>query len=102
MTMTALKWIAGLALASLVSCAPANAPAPDGSDVGSQFVADLIANASQAEQPAAEKRFFSCSQDDSLVVNVGYAKYRGYHNASTGLNYWRGYEVFLWLSVDRY
>jgi hypothetical protein len=101
--MAPLKWIAGLVLAgSLVSCAPqvtdattdATTPDDGSTDIASSFVSDLIANATAAEQEqqAQEKRFLSCTQDDSLVVNLGYAKYRGYHDASTGLNYWKGSE----------
>jgi hypothetical protein len=95
--MAPLRWIAGLVLAgALVSCAPQSAGAPDAgsADVADLFVADLIANATQAEQDQQtnEKRLLSCSQDDSLVVNLGYAKYRGYHNTSTGLNVWKGSE----------
>jgi hypothetical protein len=101
--MAPLKWIANLVLAgSLVSCAPQvpgatidAATLDDGStDIASLFVSDLIANATAAgeQQQTQEKRFLTCSQSDSLVVNLGYAKYRGYHNASTGLNYWKGSE----------
>lgn len=99
--MAPLRWIAGLVLAgSLVSCAPQQVPdattattPDDGStDIASLFVADLIANATAAqdEQQAQEKRSLFCTQDSSLVVNLGYAKYRGYHDAATGLNYWKG------------
>ena len=105
--MAPLRWIAGLVLAgSLVSCAPqvdvadpppavdATTPNDGSPDIGSLFIADLIANATAAaeEQQAAQKRSLLCSQDDSLVVNLGYAKYRGYHDSSTGLNYWKGSE----------
>ncbi len=107
--MAPLRWISGLVLAaSLVSCAPqavvdettAAATTPDpatstaapAEDIASQFVSDLIANATQAdEEQSQEKRSLFCTQD-SLVVNLGYAKYRGYNNASTGLNYWKGSE----------
>jgi hypothetical protein len=106
--MAPLRWISGLVLAaSLVSCAPqpvadettAAATTPDpasataaapAEDIASQFVSDLIANATQAdEEQSQEKRSLFCTQD-SLTVNLGYAKYRGYNNASTGLNYWKG------------
>ncbi|KAK4148784.1 acetylcholinesterase [Chaetomidium leptoderma] len=92
--MAPMTWIAGLVLAasSLVSGVPQvpdSATTPN--DSASQFVSDLIANATRAEQDQAhEKRFLSCSQDSSLVVNLGYAKYRGVHTASTGLNSWKG------------
>lgn len=100
-----LKRLVVLALASkLVSCMPAptdepNEPVPTDlpsdeptEDIASSFVSDLIANLTQAEEPETtnEKRgLFSCTQN-SLTVNLGYAKYRGYYNASTGLNYWKG------------
>ncbi|AEO68120.1 uncharacterized protein THITE_2117509 [Thermothielavioides terrestris NRRL 8126] len=100
--MCALRWITGLLLAgpALVSCVAqtadptgtASVPTPDASgsaDIASQFVSELIANATQAGQ-AQEKRNLSCSPNDSLVVDLGYAKYRGYHNATTGLNNWKG------------
>jgi hypothetical protein len=105
--MAALTWFTGLLLAgsSLVSCVPqaadttvaASARTPDASgsaDIASQFVSQLITNATQAEQDvqARVKRNLSCGQNPSLVVDLGYAMYRGYHNATTGLNYWKGSE----------
>jgi hypothetical protein len=100
------RWIAGLVLAgSLVSCAPqtddsdlADATTTDdgsAADIGSLFVSDLIANATAAdeEQTATEKRsLLTCSQDSSLVVNLGYAKYRGSYDSSTGISSWKGSE----------
>ncbi|KAL2270619.1 hypothetical protein VTJ83DRAFT_2803 [Remersonia thermophila] len=100
----ALKRLAVLALASrLVSCTPASfvtedpapteTPSPEepAEDIASSFVLDLLANLTQAEETQTnEKRsLFTCRQD-SLTVNLGYAKYKGYHDASTGLNYWKG------------
>ena len=92
----ALKRLSLLALAtSPASCVstPSGVPAPDDAsvDIASSFVLDLIANVTQAEESfhSNEKRFLSCTQD-SLVVNLGYARYRGYHDSSTGLNYWKG------------
>lgn len=108
--MAPLKWFTSLMLAgTLVSCSPT----PDTTitrrddDVSIQFVADLIANASQVEQQQ-QKRFLSCTQDNSLVVNLGYAKYRGSHNPTTGLNTWKGYGhtpnhiQTLWLTLPQY
>ncbi|KAJ4290022.1 hypothetical protein N0V88_006823 [Collariella sp. IMI 366227] len=90
--MAPLKWFTSLMLAgTLMSCSPI----PDTTitrrddDVSSQFVADLIANVSQVEQQQ-QKCFISCIQDGSLVVNLGYAKYRGSNNPATGLNTWKG------------
>ncbi|KAK0609243.1 Alpha/Beta hydrolase protein [Immersiella caudata] len=61
-----------------------------------QFVQELIANATEAEesQLGAKKRSLLgsllCNQASDLVVNLGYAKYQGYSNSATGLNYWKG------------
>lgn len=87
--MAVMRWITGLALAgSLASCSP-QIRTPD---IAGQFVSDLIANATQAEQKqqAPQGRTLTCAQDNSLVVNLGYAKYRGYNDPATGLNYWKG------------
>lgn len=54
-------------------------------------MSDLISNVTKAETELKARNLLTCAQDESLVVNVGYAKYRGYHNATTGLNYWKGY-----------
>ena len=92
-----LKWITGLALAgALASCSPHSTRDDSESadtDIASQFVSDLIADVSQAdqEQQASQRRSLTCAQDSSLVVNLGYAKYRGYNDPATGLNYWKGY-----------
>ena len=91
-----LKRLGLLALAASLVLgvpAPTGVPLPDdaSNDIASSFLLDLIANVTQTEESshANAKRFLSCTQD-SLVVNLGYARYRGYHNSSTGLNYWKG------------
>ncbi|GAB1319872.1 Carboxylic ester hydrolase [Madurella fahalii] len=100
--MVALRWIASLALAgSLASCSPQicettnEAASPivhRSADRAQEFVSGLIANATEAEQQhqAQRPRFLSCPRDESLIVDLGYARYRGYHDPSTGLNYWKG------------
>lgn len=62
-------------------------------DIASDFLTSLIQNVTQVEeeqQQQATKRTLSCGQPEALTVNVGYAKYQGYYNASSGLNYWKG------------
>lgn len=98
----ALKWIACLAVAGSIASSSASPQAAEASpvtrtpaDAAGQFLSDLIANVTEAEQQqrgASQPRLLSCAQDESLVVDLGYAKYRGYHNSTTGLNYWKGSE----------
>lgn len=112
--MAVPRWITSLLLASpLVSWAASaadvtgtvsNHPAVDTSgapDIASQFVPDLIANATnqvcQAEQVPRPTHngcstLLCSSNNSSLVVDLGYAKYRGHHNITTGLNSWKGSE----------
>ncbi|KAL2194689.1 Alpha/Beta hydrolase protein [Corynascus similis CBS 632.67] len=91
--MTSRWWIAGLALVgSFASCAP-NVPRSSASDtdIATRFVADVLADVRQAEQQRQHERSPpDLGHNNPLVVNLGYAKYRGYHDASTGLNYWKG------------
>ncbi len=35
------------------------------------------------------------------VVDLGYAKFQGYFNASTGINYWRGIQYICPITLDR-
>lgn len=109
--MAILKWITGLLLAGslqVVSCGDTSRlaivpvtslDATGSADLASQFVSELIANATLAcepkqDQQAHDKRSASSKQDGgSLVVDLGYAKYRGHHNNTTGLNYWKGLEL---------
>ncbi|KAL2195384.1 Alpha/Beta hydrolase protein [Corynascus similis CBS 632.67] len=106
--MAILKWITGLLLAGflqVVSCGDTSRlaivpvtslDATGSADLASQFVSELIANATlvcepKQDQQAHDKRSASSKQDGgSLVVDLGYAKYRGHHNNTTGLNYWKG------------
>lgn len=102
--MAALRWVASLALVgSLASCSPQVRGTTNGvastasvvhrsADRAEQFVAGLIVNATEAEQrhQARHPRFPPCFPDESLIVDLGYARYRGYYDPSTGLNYWKG------------
>lgn len=83
-----------LAIPSAPRANPAVISEPrDNGDIATAFVADLVHNATQEDSlqtgAAAGK---SCGQVKSLTVDVGYAKYEGYHNETTALNYWKGYE----------
>lgn len=74
---------------------PEATPQPEVVDLAGQFVSDLIANATQAEEEhlaATRKRLLGCNAGSSLVVDLGYARYKGYADAATGLNYWKGWE----------
>jgi hypothetical protein len=67
----------------------------DTGDIAADFVSSLIYNATQLDEeaaPANKRTSSSSGQSQSLVVDLGYAKYQGYSNATTGLNYWRGSE----------
>ncbi|KAK1828639.1 acetylcholinesterase [Podospora conica] len=108
--MASLKWIvsAGLLLSGVGAAPSPQAPAsssldvapvvettplPEGADLAAQFVSELIANATQAEKEhlaASRKRLLSCKAGSSLVADLGYARYKGYADAATGINYWKG------------
>ncbi|KAK0717527.1 Alpha/Beta hydrolase protein [Lasiosphaeria miniovina] len=76
----------------LASIGPALTAAAEAGDVAATFVSELVQNVAEAtgHPGAPSKRALTCSPPDSLVVDVGYAKYQGSYNASTGLNSWRG------------
>jgi len=63
----------------------------DTGDIAAVFVADLVHNATQLGQQTEAGAGANCEQTQSLVIDVGYAKYEGYRNDTTGLNYWKGY-----------
>lgn len=68
-----------------------------GGDAATGFVQGLVANATAAEQEHLDlvgRGLRTCKASNGLVVDLGYAKYQGYSDPSTGLNYWKGY-VFL-------
>ncbi|KAK4188596.1 hypothetical protein QBC35DRAFT_189560 [Podospora australis] len=87
--MAIKSWMSGLLLAgSLASALPSNAPRQSSADAATIFVNELIANATAEDHP--DKRALTCGQNSNLVVDTGYAKYRGYSDAATGLNHWKG------------
>ncbi|KAK1756520.1 acetylcholinesterase [Echria macrotheca] len=62
-------------------------------DLAAEFVSQLISNATQTEEQllaSTQKRGLFCDADSSLVVDLGYARYQGYTNTSSGLNIWKG------------
>ena len=92
---------ASASISAIISSVPSTTPEVD---FAARFVQELIANATSAEESllATKKRSLVgafCKQDQSLVVNLGYAKYQGYTNSTSGLNYWKGSERLL-LIVD--
>lgn len=105
--MVVLKHLtAHLAAGLMVTGALAN-PTPQVSDVSSEniaatFVSELISNATQLQEEqkeqveSLEKRGLLadlfCTQSSNLVVDLGYAKYRGAANTASGVNSWQGSE----------
>lgn len=89
--MAIRKFVTLLLAASAARAAPpvARDETTETTDIASAWVDELIANVTAAELPT-EKRGF-CSQASSLVVNTGYAKYRGFSDTASGLNLWKGY-----------
>lgn len=54
-------------------------------DAALSFIREFVANLTEAADEAQ-----SCSQESSMTVDLGYAKYRGYHDEETDLNIWKG------------
>ena len=92
--MVAYSWIAAIsaAIALLAPHASANPTFPRAEeDQASLFVDELVANLTEAAENAdTQKRSLSCSQRGDRTVNLGYAKYQGYHDDATDLNVWKG------------
>ncbi|KAK4163858.1 acetylcholinesterase [Cladorrhinum sp. PSN259] len=83
----ALKKLMGLLLATSAATAATSPVARDEpADAATTFVSELIAQVSNVD---LEQRGL-CSQESTLVVNTGYAKYRGFHDSASGLNQWKG------------
>ncbi|KAL3294914.1 carboxylesterase type B [Colletotrichum asianum] len=79
-----------LSLASLPLCS--GAPSfGRGEDAASTFLSELIATTQAIEKRSPN---VSCQQSP-LAVDLGYAKYEGYSNATSGLNIWKGQVHFL-------
>ncbi|PKS12631.1 hypothetical protein jhhlp_000839 [Lomentospora prolificans] len=94
--MALRKWLvvalsaATALLATPIAGLPAVPRAEDDSVV--LFIDELIANLTEATEhtEASKKRGLSCSQSSTRTVNLGYAKYQGYHDADADLNVWKG------------
>jgi carboxylesterase type B len=89
---------AAVSSATVSVAAPAASSTPEEEEIVDfqlQFVQELITNATEAEEKLVGKKRslfggLSCTQGPNLVVNLGYAKYQGYSDSATGLNYWKG------------
>ncbi|KAK0747257.1 Alpha/Beta hydrolase protein [Apiosordaria backusii] len=87
----AIKQWMGLLLAgfSLASALPNFKVDARTIDAATEFVEDLIADVTSAHNDH-ETRAPQCTQASILVVDTGYAKYRGYYDAPSALNHWKG------------
>ena len=84
--VTMAFWLAALSAATaLLTPASAVPHPPRAEDAALAFIDELVANLTEAAGGAE-----SCSQEASRTVDVGYAKYEGYHDEDTDLNVWKG------------
>ena len=75
-----------LAVAALLTIpASANPTEPRADDAALSFIDDLVANLTEAADKAQ-----SCAQEVSRTVDLGYAKYEGYHDEDMDINIWKG------------
>lgn len=92
--MTLFTCLAVLAAAALplVNGESTNPEVPRANDAALSFIDELVADLKNAAQGAEgnKKRGLSCTQESSITVNLGYAKYEGYHDEDTDLNVWKG------------
>lgn len=85
--------VAFIATVSAVTSAGITAAADTANgDAATDFVSSLILNVTQIDdvQKSVEYSSMQCVQPSNLTVDVGYAKYKGTHNATTGINTWKG------------
>lgn len=73
-------------------------------DIAASFVAELIRNATQIQQQleggsSENKKRGLCAQPSNLTVNLGYAKYQGSADTSTGINSWKGFVLPSFFSI---
>ena len=82
---------ASLAVTGAVLASPFGHAARD-ADIATSFVSELTQNVSalHQDQQETQKRGLVCSQASSLTVDLGYAKYQGQQNTTTGVNVWKG------------
>lgn len=89
----AIRWpqVTDITVGTRETTAPATSSS---TDIAANFVSSLIFNATQIDEAQrTAKRGLKCQLQQSsqpLVVDVDYAKYQGYSNTTTGLNYWKG------------
>jgi len=88
--MALLKWLTTLAFASsLASGSPV--ARQEATDIANEWVSELIANLTEVESSFERRGLLGCSYNNpNLVVDLGYAKYKGSYNAATGINSWKG------------
>ncbi|KAK4649815.1 hypothetical protein QC762_704820 [Podospora pseudocomata] len=87
----AIKQWMGLLLAgsSLSSALPSSKVAARTTDAATEFVDNLVAELTAAYNDH-QIRAPQCAQESTLVVDTGYAKYRGYYDSASALNHWKG------------
>ncbi|MBE3046603.1 hypothetical protein IMZ48_29555 [Candidatus Bathyarchaeota archaeon] len=92
--MALRTWLAvsAAAVLSLANPASAGPKVPRAEDAALSFIDDLVANLTEAagEADGVQKHALSCAQKCSRKVNLGYAKYEGYHDEEADLNVWKG------------
>lgn len=89
-TMAIKQWM-GLLLAgsSLSSALPSSKVVARTTDAATEFVDNLVAELTAAYNDH-QIRAPQCAQESTLVVDTGYAKYRGYYDSASALNHWKG------------
>lgn len=81
-----LRATLALAAAALLAIpASADCAEPRADDAALSFIDQLVADLTEA---AGNDQ--SCSREASRTVDLGYAKYEGYHDEDTDLNIWKG------------
>lgn len=89
--MALRTWLAvTTAVLSLASLTLASPKAPRAEDAALSFIEGLVANLTAAVEEAEGNQEGACSQNSSRTVDLGYAKYEGYHDEDTDLNVWKG------------
>lgn len=69
----------------LAPCLSGAFPSSKDDDAAAAFLDRLLIDTRGLGNALTEQR-----QPSSLVVDLGYAKYEGYNNATSGLNIWKG------------
>lgn len=77
-----------LAVVALLAIPASATPRPRAEDAALSFIDELVANLTEAAETS--RKSHSCAQEASRTVDLGYAKYEGYHDEDTDLNIWKG------------